>query len=1217
MPTRVGTRISSILTGTRKLDLGYVYSVDNLNFQDPKSMVAFARLVTGTNNATTTTTSNSNHISVIETNNNDVKKKDSIDSSDSFDSDEPGYEDPDIVSFYQALRTDPKRGLSYDDLHDKDLFRNRVQQYGKNVLPTNPPKPFYMLVFEAMKDKVLIVLSIAAIVSLALGLYETFGQPPEYDPEGKKLPKVEWVEGVAIIVAILIVVIVGSVNDYQKERQFAKLNAKKEDKKVVVIRDGKESVISMYDLLVGDLVQVQTGDMIPGDGVMISGNCECDESALTGETKTIKKYGVGKCYKAFKKINPKNEENIDLATNDDVLDPFFISGAKVLNGFGTGLITAVGENSIHGKTMASLKTEPEVTPLQARLDNLANGISKYGLIAAVILFIVLFIRFLALLPAPHKYHDLTPAQKGEKFLNILITAITIVVVAVPEGLPLAVTLALAFATTRMAKDNNLVRVLKSCETMGGATAVCSDKTGTLTENRMRIVRGLVGNDLEFNNTGSNDSLDSAASDGSSANNTESSNICNVKSEEIKPQISKHLAHSFFVNSVLNSSAFETNEEEEEEAEGPEIQVPKKKKHWWSKAETKALKRPPEPFTGSKTEIALLILCQQLFDMKNEKSLPNLRSNVNLLGVERVVQVIQFESYRKWSGVVVKNLESNNYTLYIKGAAEIVARKATHLATNQGEPLPLHGDDKLGAKIDKKIDFYARNALRSICLAHIDLPNYQEFDGDEFFDKNLTADNGLIIDSIVGIQDPLREGVADAVTACQVAGVTVRMVTGDNLLTGKSIALGCGIIRPAELNQENVCMEGPSFRKLSSEEIKKIIPNLRVLARSSPQDKRILVQNLKEMGEVVAVTGDGTNDAPALKLANVGFSMGISGTDVAREASDIILMTDNFSAIVQAIKWGRCVAISIKKFIQFQLTVNVTAVVLTFVSAVASSNGASVLTAVQLLWVNLIMDTLAALALATDKPDDNILKSRPAGTKQPLISVAMWKMIMGQAVVQLVITFVLHFASREIFFGGKHFTAHNQTQLDAMTFNTFVWLQFFSMFVCRKLDEGDGITKVKDRISKRNLNFFEDLFRNWYFIGIMLIIGGFQVLIMFVGGAAFSVAKQTGAMWGTAIICGLLSIPAGWIIRIIPDSWVVRFFPFKAWHLFMYIISFDFLRKSKRKNFREITRLRLNSDLEQQQPQQQQNSQAHHPYEDSTTLTESASDKSAKKPTGTV
>ncbi|ODV93350.1 hypothetical protein PACTADRAFT_51950 [Pachysolen tannophilus NRRL Y-2460] len=1068
-----------------------------------------------------------------------------------------------IERIKHEFNTDFENGL------DKDLPDKVVRQkiYGENRLPSRPPKSFFKLAWEALQDKVLIMLSIAAIVSLALGLYETFGQPVEYDDEGNPQPKVEWVEGVAIIVAILIVVVVGAVNDYQKEKQFTKLNSKKDDRDIIVYRSGVKEVISIYDLVVGDILGLETGDIVPADCILVSGSCECDESALTGETNTIKKLSADLALRLYEE-NFSNDEDIGFK---NVPDPMLISGSKLLSGVGKAVVTAIGPNSIHGRTLISLKVEPEETPLQARLTALADGIAKFGLLAAALLFIVLFIRFLCLLPKGHSYYDLAPTEKGTKFLNIVITAITIVVVAVPEGLPLAVTLALAFATTRMMKDGNLVRVLRSCETMGGATAVCSDKTGTLTLNRMRVVKGLFGN-LEFDDT---------------VNSKLESSIDIIDDHQLGGNLKKLIVE----NISLNSSAFPNKQLEEVDIEADDILNPPVRAHWYSLKKTKKQVSPQlsEPFVGSKTETALLIMLQDSFQTFESQSLDDLRDGYK----SKIVQLIPFESSRKWGGIVLK--VENGYRFYVKGASEIVFSRCDSRMSDDGSQV-LKLNQSSQTFVNSKIEEFAKDALRTILMAHKDFiglkswppqelidDNPEEADPDKLFGQPIEIDNhlkindgssdsalkiegssaGLVMDSLVGIQDPLRPGVPGAVEQCQRAGVVVRMVTGDNITTAKAISFACNILQEEDLDNPKACMEGPVFRKLSQTERDNIVPQLKVLARSSPEDKRILVKTLRDMGEVVAVTGDGTNDAPALKLADVGFSMGISGTEVAREASDIILMTDDFKSIVDAIKWGRTVAASIKKFIQFQLTVNVTAVVLTFVSAVASSSGSSVLTAVQLLWVNLIMDTLAALALATDKPDDSMLNRTPAGRSQPLISVAMWKMIMGQSMVQLVITFVLHFAGAQIFFGTKDINDHQSTQLSAMTFNAFVWLQFFALFVSRKLDEGDGLETVKQRLNRDNLDFSQHVFRNWYFVGIAAIIGGFQILIMFVGGAAFSIARQTGAMWGTAIICGLVSFPAGWIIRIIPDKWVVRVFPTRLYRILVYLGTFRFLRNQRR------------------------------------------------------
>ncbi len=1043
-------------------------------------------------------------------------------------------------------------------------FEARRSKYGTNMLPSKPSKSFLALCWEQLHDQVLIILSVAAVVSLALGLYETFGQPTVYDAEGKAEPKVEWVEGVAIIVAIAIVVLVSAVNDYNKERQFAKLNAKKEDRQIVVFRSGQKHFISINDLLVGDVVAVETGDVVPADSILVKGECECDESSLTGETNTVRKTRAGEAERDFVgRCQAVGGAPVDIGDRPapgaaKVQDPVLISGSKLLSGQGRALVTAVGVHSMHGKIMMSLRHESEETPLQKRLTNLANGISKYGFMVAVVLFVVLFIKFLAALGGSYK--DLSPAEKGTKFLNIVITAITIVVVAIPEGLPLAVTLALAFATTRMTKDGNLVRVLKSCETMGSATAVCSDKTGTLTENRMKVVRGVLGT-TEFDDRGEDN-------DENTTNNVENDTKHLKTSKQAAAEVCKAVVDSVSENALLNSTAFEGDSAE-------------------------------EPFVGSKTECALLLLCRDGLGTI-DAPIQAIRDRADA----RVVQVVPFESSRKWGGLVVRMPGSGGsdswYRLYVKGASELVVSRCGYRAESGGRVVRLDGAARrdVGARIAE----YAGEALRTLALAHRDFrggarwppaglaghspgeADPEKLFGEEVGEKGSlqnddNADNtdfqsndvpsivindtgGLVLDALVGIQDPLRPGVADAIAQCERAGVRVRMVTGDNVLTARAISQRCGILDESSARDQYSCMEGPAFRALSAPERLKVVPRLHVLARSSPEDKRVLVETLKQLGEVVAVTGDGTNDAPALKLADVGFSMGVSGTEVAREASDIILMTDDFASIVDAIKWGRTVSTSIRKFVQFQLTVNITACVLTFVSAVASSDGSSVLTAVQLLWVNLIMDTLAALALATDKPDADVLNRPPMGRHAALISTSMWKMILGQSAMQLAVTMILHFAGDALFFGSDaHPSSHQRKQVDSLTFNTFVWLQVFKLFVTRKLDEGDGLTRVRERISRRNLDFFQNLFRNGYFIAIELLISGFQVLIMFIGGAAFSIARQTAPMWATALLCGLISFPLGWIVRIVPDVWVEAVFPTAAFRRVLDWAEFGPLRRA--------------------------------------------------------
>ncbi|KAK0707480.1 hypothetical protein B0H67DRAFT_556169 [Lasiosphaeris hirsuta] len=944
--------------------------------------------------------------------------------------------------------------------HDEGSFSSRKRVFSDNRLPEKKGKSLLQLMWITYNDKVLMLLSIAAVVSLAIGLYQTFGQ----EHKNGETP-VDWVEGVAIIVAIVIVVIVGSLNDYQKERQFAKLNKKKQDRIVRVVRSGKTIELSVFDILVGDVVHLEPGDLIPVDGVLISGfNVKCDESQATGESDIIRK-------------RPGDEVFAAIENNDNLkkMDPFIQSGARVMEGVGTFMVTSTGVYSSYGRTLMSLNEDPEITPLQSKLNIIAEYIAKLGGAAGLLLFIVLFIKFLVALP---KMTTETPAQKGQQFLDIFIVVVTIIVVAVPEGLPLAVTLALAFATTRMLKDNNLVRHLKACEVMGNATTICSDKTGTLTQNKMQVVAGTVGTSHRFGGT-------ERHADQSPETPVERDVSVTELVSSLDPSVKELLLKSI----ALNSTAFEG------EVEGVQT------------------------FIGSKTETALLILAKEHLAMG-----PVSEERANA----QVLHVIPFDSGRKCMGVVAQ-LEGRRARLYIKGASEIVLEKCTHVIRNPSEGLTadvLSDDNR--ETIERLIETYARDSLRTIGITYRDFESWPPANprrGGSEKDDIVFEDicRNMVFVGMVGIKDPLRPGVKEAVRDCQRAGVVVRMVTGDNKLTAEAIARDCGILQP-----NSIVLEGPEFRNMTKAQQEEIIPRLHVLARSSPDDKRILVKRLKDKGETVAVTGDGTNDAPALKMADIGFSMGIAGTEVAKEASAIILMDDNFNSIVKALRWGRAVNDAVKRFLQFQLTVNVTAVILTFVSASSNDHEQSVLTAVQLLWVNLIMDTLAALALATDPPQESVLDRKPERKGSSIISTTMWKMILGQAVYQLLITFLLYFGAPGIL--PAYDPDVTKEEVQTLVFNTFVWMQIFNQWNNRRLDN--------------NFNIFEGLTKNWFFIGISIIMCGGQVLIIQVGGKAFSIApqKQTAAMWAYAIVLGFLSIPVGMIIRLVPDALVERLVP---------------------------------------------------------------------------
>ena len=735
----------------------------------------------------------------------------------------------------------------------ENAFSDRKRIFGDNRLPEKKAKTIWQLAWIAYNDKVLIILTIAAVVSLALGIYQTV--QPDPTEQGAH---VEWVEGVAIVVAILIVVVVGALNDFQKERQFVKLNKKKEERFVKVIRSGKSQEISVHDVLVGDVMHLEPGDLVPVDGIFIDGhNVRCDESSATGESDILRKTPADEVYRAI-----ENHESLRK------MDPFILSGAKVSEGVGVFLVTSVGVNSSYGKILMSLQDEGQTTPLQSKLNVLAEYIAKLGLAAGLFLFIVCFIEFLTRL----SQYDGSQA-KGQAFLQVFIVSVTIVVVAVPEGLPLAVTLALAFATTRMLKDNNLVRLLRACETMGNATTICSDKTGTLTENRMSVVAGTIGTTSRFGDkqapsgangtAGGKSTTDSPGADSDISSVEFVSTLSNDTKDLIKDSI------------VLNSTAFESEEN------GKVV------------------------FIGSKTETSLLTFAN---DHLGIGSVSEERANAEL------VEMFPFDSGRKCMAVVIK-LRNGKYRMLLKGASEILIAQCTNIIRDPTKgiaetPLTPENVETLNGAVGN----YASRSLRTIALLY---KNYEHWpprgamqrDDPKSVDFNRVFKEMVFL-GVVGIQDPLRQGVTEAVRQCQGAGVFVRMVTGDNIMTAKAIASECGIYTAG-----GIAMEGPVFRKLTSKQVLQIIPRLQVLARSSPEDKKLLVTQLKKQGETVAVTGDGTNDAAALKAADVGFSMGIAGTEVAKEASDIILMDDNFASIVKAVSWGRAVNDAVKKFLQ--------------------------------------------------------------------------------------------------------------------------------------------------------------------------------------------------------------------------------------------------------------------------------------------------------------
>lgn len=980
----------------------------------------------------------------------------------------------------KKLNTDLTKGLKQNDTQD---LNQRVSQFGKNEIPPKPPKPFYLLMWEALQDTTQIILIICSIISLILSL--SFHAETEVDEEyaAAQEPNVEWIEGVAILIAVMVVVLVTSFNDWSKEKQFRGLQSKIDsNQKISVIRDGQIIEIPVQDILVGDVCQIFYGHLVPADGIVIESNdLKIDESSLTGETDQIKK---------------------------SVERPMLFSGTKVMEGGAKVLITAVGINSQTGIIMSLLGAtdgedkkkaketskkesnkdletieleEPkkdeekrkgkEQSVLQAKLTKLAIQIGYGGIAIAIMTVIVLITRYSI---NEYVYGDAKLSTAiFQPLIKYLITGITVLVVAVPEGLPLAVTISLAYAVKKMMFDNNLVRHLDACETMGNATAICSDKTGTLTTNRMTVVQAYLNDRIYEKLPAAND-------------------------------IAEPLRNLINTSISVNSN-------------------------YASKLERSKNSKLAEQL-GNKTECGLLGFVEQLGGDYNAIREANPTNSF--------VHVYTFNSARKSMTTVVNHPTiPGAYRLFCKGASEMVLVKCNYMMN--GEKVKEFSTSDYNSTVRNVIEPMACNGLRTIAVAYKDyIPAGQPMGiNDEVVPENFnwdedesTINSKLTCLCICAIQDPVRDEVPEAIRKCKRAGIVVRMVTGDNVNTARSIARSCGIIG---VNDDFLVMEGKEFNQrvkdeqgnVVQEKVDLIWPRLRVLARSSPQDKYELVKHIissevNSNREVVAVTGDGTNDGPALKKADVGFAMGIQGTEVAKEASDIILTDDNFNSIVKAVMWGRNVYDSIAKFLQFQLTVNVVAVICAFVGACIVAE--SPLRAVQMLWVNLIMDALASLALATEPPTEDLLDRKPYGRTKPLISRTMMKNIIGHAIYQLTVIFVLLFAGPQLFdmdSGISGSAAFKPSQHFTMIFNAFVLMTLFNEINSRKIH------------GERNV--FKGFFSNPIFYGIWTVTLCLQFIIVHFGSYAFACHWLTLEQWAWCFLFGVGTLIWGQIVTTIP------------------------------------------------------------------------------------
>lgn len=895
-----------------------------------------------------------------------------------------------VEGIAKKLLTSATDGISTS----KNLLSRRRKIYGINKFTESPPKGFWVFVWEALQDTTLMILIFCALISLIVGI------TMEGWPKGAH-------DGLGIVASILLVVFVTATSDYRQSLQFKDLDKEKKKITIQVTRNGYRQKISIYDLLAGDIVHLAVGDQVPADGLFVQGfSLFINESSLTGESEPVN-------------VNAEN--------------PFLLSGTKVQDGSCRMLVTTVGMRTQWGKLMATLSEGGnDETPLQVKLNGVATIIGKIGLFFAVITFSVL-VQGLFSRKLRERSHLSWSGDEALEVLEYFAIAVTIVVVAVPEGLPLAVTLSLAFAMKKMMNDKALVRNLAACETMGSSTTICTDKTGTLTTNHMTVVKACIV--------------------GESKKATSSNKVSNFCSG-----IHDH-ALKMLVQSIFNNT-------------GGDIVMTKDDK---------------VEVLGSPTEAALLKFGLSLGgDFKLERRL-------------KLVKVEPFNSSKKRMAVVVE-LPGGGFRVHCKGASEIILAVCDKFIDSNGEIVLL--DKSSLNHLKDTIEQFANEALRTLCIAYKDM-------GDDFSAESVIPFEGYTCIGIVGIKDPVRPGVKESVAICRSAGVKVRMVTGDNINTAKAIARECGI-----LTDDGIAIEGADFRVKSEEELHQLIPKIQVMARSSPLDKHMLVKHLRTtFQEVVAVTGDGTNDAPALHEADIGLAMGITGTEVAKESADVIILDDNFSTIVTVAKWGRSVYINIQKFVQFQLTVNVVALIVNFSSACLT--GSAPLSAVQLLWVNMIMDTLGALALATEPPNDDLMKRSPVGRKGNFISNVMWRNILGQSFYQFIVIWYLQTAGKDAF----HLDGPDSDLiLNTLIFNSFVFCQVFNEISSREIEK---------------INVFKGILENYVFVAVLTCTVLFQIIIIEFLGDFASTCPLTWQLWFVSVTLGFLGMPIAAAIKMIP------------------------------------------------------------------------------------
>lgn len=893
----------------------------------------------------------------------------------------------------------------YTGLTDAQVTESRARN-GANVLTPPRREPLWRQFLEKFEDPIIRILLVALLASVGIAAFEYFG-------EGHG-PSV-FFEPAGIFVAVMLATCIGFWFEVKANQAFNVLNQVNDDEPVQVIRNGQPVEIPRRDVVVGDIVVLNTGNEVPADGELLEAvSLQVNESTLTGEP-VVKK-----------SVRPEDFDKEATYPTNHVL-----RGTTLVDGHGICRILKVGDATENGKVFEAAQIDNSVkTPLNHQLDGLGTVITRVSYVLAALILVGRMFTYIHGWNGGFDWVDFTAY-----LLQTVMVAVTLIVVAVPEGLPMSVTLSLALSMRRMLKTNNLVRKMHACETMGATTVICTDKTGTLTQNQMRV------HEAAF--FGRSDST--------------------LGDDDESRRIREGIA--------VNSTAF---------------------LDLTDAAHPRAM--------GNPTEGALLLWLHDAgFDYSTVRE------------SARIVEQLTFSTERKYMATVVEStLLPGRRMLYVKGAPEIVLGLSRTTESGVGKE-----------DIDARLLAYQNQAMRTLGFAWQELK-----EGDVALrDGRVVADN-LTFEGIVAIADPVRKEVPEAVQECINAGIAIKIVTGDTPGTAREIGRQIGLWQPTDGDRQQIT--GPEFAALSDDELRDRVMDLKIISRARPMDKKRLVETLQELGQVVAVTGDGTNDAPALKAAQVGLSMG-DGTSVAKEASDITIIDNSFSSITRAVMWGRSLYLNIRRFILFQMTINVAACLIVLIGAFMGTQ--SPLTVTQMLWVNLIMDTFAAMALASLPPTMEVMRDKPRRREDFIVSRPMWAGILGMGALftALLIALLVVFQQADVtsLTDYSWISTYGQVGVEltpyeeSVFFTLFVLLQFWNMFNARAFATGHS--------AFHNLRQC----RGFGLIAVVILVG--QIIIVTIGGQMFNVTPLPPADWLVIIAVTSLVLWGGELKRLFAKS----------------------------------------------------------------------------------